>query len=60
MKQIINKQYYNIRKKVLEVFKILRKKGYICKENYLCCQSCAGSGLANKITEILDKGNKPI
>lgn len=32
--------YNEAKQKVNELFKALRKKGYIAKQNYLCCGSC--------------------
>lgn len=30
-----------LRKKVLEVFKVLRKRGFIARANFYCCSTCA-------------------
>lgn len=37
------------------VFTLLRSMGYIAKQNFMCCNNCAGYALANYITEQKDK-----
>ena len=36
------------RVKVLNVFKELRKEGFLARANFLCCQNCAGYDLAHQ------------
>ena len=36
-------------------FKELRKSGYLAKQNFCCCQSCAWAGNGKEIVEILNK-----
>lgn len=36
-----------LRNKVRKAFDTLRKKGYTCKEKYLCCQNCAWHALTH-------------
>ena len=35
--------------KLDQAFKALRKLGYVAKQNYLCCSSCAGAQIAHDI-----------
>jgi len=41
--------------KLGKVFKELRKAGYVVRANFKCCGSCAGSAIANEISEKIDK-----
>lgn len=42
--------------KLNQVFRALRKQGFIARQNFMCCGNCAGSQIASDITEMLDKG----
>lgn len=46
------------KEKLNEAFKMLRQKGLVAKQKFLCCRGCAGCQLAHDITESLDKGRK--
>jgi hypothetical protein len=37
----------NTKEKVNQAFKLLRKTGYIAKQNFWCCQSCGWSAINN-------------
>lgn len=37
----------NLRDKVLEAFKILRRRGVVCRANFACCGGCASSEIAS-------------
>lgn len=39
------------RMRILTAFKSLRKSGFTARANYMCCSSCATSGLANDLTK---------
>ena len=39
-------------------FKELRKKGFIARQNYLCCQSCAGCQIAMDIGKMKTEGKE--
>lgn len=39
-----------------QVFKALRKRGYLARMNFSCCSSCAGYDLATRASEMTDKG----
>jgi len=45
-----------MRQRLLEVFKELRKEGFLARANFMCCQSCAGYDLAERATKLRDKG----
>lgn len=40
---------------VLEVFKDLRKLGFVAKANYLCCSSCAGYAIAEEVGKMTEE-----
>jgi len=40
------------RKQLVEAFEDLRKMGFIARANYLCCQSCAGYAIADKVSQM--------
>ena len=42
--------------KLNKLFKRLRKAGFVAKQNYLCCSSCAGYDLAIKYGKACDEG----
>lgn len=46
------------KEKINKAFRILRKKGYIAKQNFLCCQGCASAELASKYSP--DELNKVV
>ncbi len=41
-----------------EAFKDMRKAGLLARQNYLCCGSCAGYGIAGIFQERVDKDEK--
>ena len=45
-------QVAEIKSNLTEAFKILRKEGYIARQNFYCCSGCAGSAIAGKVTEM--------
>ncbi len=45
-----------VRSKVLDVFKELRKQGFLARAKFLCCQSCAGYELATRAEAMLTDG----
>jgi hypothetical protein len=45
--------------KLNQAFALLRKQGFIARQNFSCCQSCAGCEIANKVSANLDKGMDP-
>jgi hypothetical protein len=40
-----------IREGVLAAFKVLRKKGFIARCNFMCCMTCGYSALSDKIKD---------
>lgn len=40
--------YEDIRDRVQAAYRILRKKGYRCRSNFSCCQSCAWAELGDE------------
>ena len=34
--------------KINELFKLLRKNGIVARQNFMCCQGCAGAALTDK------------
>jgi len=42
-----------------EVFKAMRKRGYLAKQNYLCCMGCASAALATLGDTLKDHGKDP-
>jgi hypothetical protein len=52
VKDITDERVLNVRKKVLQVFKDLRRKGYITLANFACCQTCAQTILINRVTSL--------
>lgn len=51
-------EHEKIRAALTDVFKDLRKAGYLARMNFSCCSNCAGYDLATKATEIKDKGKE--
>lgn len=49
-----------VRKKVIEAFKLLRKKGLIARSNFSCCQNCAGYAIAGYLEELPESKRKKI
>ena len=48
---------YTTSKKLLRnVFSRLRKLGYLARQNFLCCQNCAGAELTNQAEELFEDG----
>lgn len=41
--------------KLNEAFKILRKSGFIAKQNFQCCNSCAGYAIASHVNDKITK-----
>jgi len=39
-------------------FKEMRKQGLITRQNYLCCQTCAGYGITTDVVEMIKNGRK--
>jgi len=39
-----------------KAFAKLRKMGYLAKQNYMCCQNCAGSAMTEKASTMIDAG----
>lgn len=39
-----------------KAFKELRKRGYLARQNFMCCSNCAGTALADAATKLKDKG----
>lgn len=37
-------------------FQTMRKAGLLARQNFWCCGSCAGYAMAQKATELIDKG----
>jgi hypothetical protein len=52
MKQIETEK---TRECIKNAFVQLRKEGFIARQNFWCCQSCAGCDLANKVRVMNDK-----
>lgn len=47
--------------KVTAAFKALRRRGFIARQNYKCCGSCAGYALAERVKEdVLNGGELPV
>jgi hypothetical protein len=44
--------YEEKRKKLIQAFKALRKQGFIARADYLCCSSCAGYAIAEKVSKM--------
>ena len=42
--------------KLARAFAELRKNGFLARQNYLCCQNCAGCAMSNTATEKVDAG----
>lgn len=42
----------SVRKKIINAFKVLRKKGLIAKANFSCCQNCAGHAIADYLETV--------
>lgn len=47
--------YHLVSDRLTEAFKILRSQGVIARKNYMCCQSCAGYGIAEYVSKMPDK-----
>ena len=39
-----------------DMFKALRKQGYIARQNFMCCGGCASAALSDKLDEAKAKG----
>ena len=50
---------YELKEKIRNVFKELRREGYLARMNYLCCGTCACSSLPSR-SEELEKNGKEI
>ncbi len=56
---VMNTAYMSeLRAKVVKVFSGLRKKGYLARANFLCCQGCAGYAMAEKAEDLLKSKKK--
>lgn len=44
------------KEKLNKVFKALRKNSVVARQNFLCCQSCAGYKIATDVEKMLDAG----
>src|SRR5690349_8870266 len=49
-----NKEKLNI------AFKALRRANIVARQNFRCCQSCAGSEIATDVEKMLDNGKKVV
>lgn len=47
-----------MRNKLLEVFKELRKEGFLARANFMCCRTCAGYDLACRAEKLYDQGKE--
>lgn len=46
------------RDKLNEAFKLLRKQGFVARQNFLCCQGCAGAQIHSDINKMQAAGKK--
>jgi len=51
----VDKGTGEVREKVKEVFKVLRKHGFIARMNFLCCSTCASYELGERLNTSCDK-----
>jgi hypothetical protein len=52
---------YEIVKRLLgDAFKLLRREGFIARQNFLCCQTCAGYELATRIGDMPEQKRKKV
>ena len=42
----------NVRERVKDAFVTLRRQGYLCRANFLCCQTCGGYSLAERVDKM--------
>jgi hypothetical protein len=49
---------YNTRCELIKIFAELRKEGFVCMANHLCCGSCASYSIYSKIEERWKKNGK--
>jgi hypothetical protein len=42
--------------KINKAFRLMRKAGLIAKQNYWCCQGCAGCAITNEAVQLLTAG----
>lgn len=47
---------FEVKQRLNKAFRELRKVGFIARQNFQCCNSCAGSCLTNDVTEKFDDG----
>jgi len=47
-----------VRERLLEVFKELRKEGFLARANFMCCRTCAGYDLACRAEELHKRGKE--
>ncbi|MCD6148080.1 hypothetical protein J7J18_01770 [bacterium] len=47
-----------MRSRLIEVFKELRKEGFLARANFMCCRNCAGSELACRAEKLYEKGKE--
>ena len=47
--------YETVKRLLGDAFKILRSEGFVARQNFLCCQSCAGYALATRIGEMKEE-----
>jgi len=46
------------RAKVIEVFREMRKLGFLARADFLCCNTCARYSLTNRAEELREKGKE--
>lgn len=39
-------------------FSTMRQVGLLARQNYLCCQNCAGYAMSTEVTKLVDNGKK--
>ena len=44
-----------VKLKLTEAFKILRKEGFIARQNFMCCGNCAGYDIATIVSKMPEK-----
>jgi dienelactone hydrolase len=46
----------DVRFRLTRAFAVLRSRGYVARQHYMCCSSCAGAALAGQLQERVPEG----
>src|SRR3972149_4184967 len=58
-RELINySEQVELKEKIGAAFAELRADGFLAKQNYLCCSSCAGYAMAERASQLADRGRR--